>query len=126
MILLSIEHVCLFLHPSSCTIRSPRAMLMTAAIPPFRILNGATEGCRGLQSAPGESRLLAVSSLENERDIALHSLNDRSVSCHSWPVGGSGEDECRLEVTAVDTLETAKAREPSVFSDSAIQRLHIF
>ena len=101
-------------------------MLMTAAIPPFRILNGATEGCRGLQSAPGESRLLAASSLENGRDIALHSLNDRSVSCHSWPVGGSGEDECRLEITAVDTLKAAKAREPSVFSNSAIHQLHVF
>jgi hypothetical protein len=77
------------------------------------------------QSAPGESRLLATSSLENERDIALHSLNDRSVSCHSWPVGGSGEDECRLEVTAVDTLETTKGREPSVFCDLAIHQLHI-
>lgn len=74
---------------------------------------------------PGESCLLATSSLENERDIALHSLNDRSVSCHNWLAGGSGENERRLEVTAVDTLETAKAREPSVFSDSAIHQLHM-
>jgi hypothetical protein len=28
------------------------------------------------------------------RDNLLHSLNARSVSCHEWPVGGSGVDEC--------------------------------
>jgi len=93
--------------------------MSTEAIPPFRILNFATEGCRG-HSTYGKSCLLARSPPDNQsrldilRDNWQHSLNDRSVSCHSWPVGGSGEEDSRSVVTAVDLLATTTARELNV------------
>jgi hypothetical protein len=49
------------------------------------------------------------------RDNLLHSLNDRSVSCHEWPVG-DGKNGCCSEVTAVDPIETAQARGPSTLA----------
>jgi len=92
--------------------------MTTEAIPPFRILNFATEGCRGVHSTYGKSCLLARSPPENQSGLGIlrynHSLNDRSVSCHSWPVGGSGEEDSRSVVTAVDLLVTTTARELSV------------
>ena len=91
--------------------------MSTEAIPPFRILNFATEGCRG-HSTYGKSCLLARSPPQNQSSSEVlrdnHSLNDGSVSCHKWLVGGSGEEDSRSVVTAVDLLVTTTARELSV------------
>jgi len=129
---LAFDRTCLFLLSSiSSSIGCPRAIVVTCRLElsPFGILNGFDRRMprRRDSSRNGVPAPHVVASRCDDCAIVycyLHSLNGRSVTCHNRaPVGGSGENGRRSRITAVDALQTANAREPSVSSEQAIWQL---